>query len=421
MNRSQVAKIYGIVVALATIGPYIVFAEHRTGCNSEASMRLIDDIAARFGPPAVAARAPGRVNLIGDHVDYCGGLVMPFAINRDCVAAIHTDVADDRTLVLCSLNEQSEHAVPWIDVLKSGGSAPVGSWQSYVLGVIAGLGEVGAVDRLRGCRIVVATDVPMGSGLSSSAALEVSVAVAAASRCGIDVGDLELAKLCQHAEHRFAGVPCGLMDQAISVLGRAGHLLILDCATDFTEHVPIPSTCELIVINSGVGHALADGEYGKRRASCEKAAEALGIRHLAHAEADALRSVPADLLPHARHVVSETARVRALADALAAGDLAECGRLVHESHVSLRDDFRVSCDEIDLIVETLCSTEGVYGARMTGGGFGGCVIGLAAPGFEPAVRAAAERCRGLCPNIEVIPVTASDGAERITDVVEPNA
>ncbi|MEL6796499.1 MAG: galactokinase [Planctomycetota bacterium] len=379
-------------------------------------MRLIDDIAARFGRPAVAARAPGRVNLIGDHVDYCGGLVMPFAINRDCVAAIHTDVTDDRTLVLCSLNEQTEYSVSWIDALEPNGGAPTGSWQSYVLGVIAELGKVGAIDHLRGSRIVVATDVPLGSGLSSSAALEISVAVATASRCGTDVGGLELAKLCQRAEHRFAGVPCGLMDQAISVLGCAGHLLMLDCATESAEHVRVPSDCELIVVNSGVSHALADGEYGKRRASCEKAAEALGIQHLAHAESDALGSVPADVLPHARHVVSETARVRAVARALEAGDLAECGRLMVESHASLRDDFRVSCDEIDLIVETLRSTEGVYGARMTGGGFGGCVICLVASGSEPAVRAAAERCRGGCPNIQVIPVVASNGTERITGV-----
>ncbi|MEL6795768.1 MAG: galactokinase [Planctomycetota bacterium] len=382
-------------------------------------MHLIDDIAARFGRPAVAASAPGRVNLIGDHVDYCGGVVMPFAINRDCVAAIYPDVAGDRTLVLCSLNEQAENAVPWINALEPGGGAPVGSWQSYVLGVITGLGEAGAIDRLRGCRIVVATNVPLGSGLSSSAALEVSVAVAAASYCAIDIGGLELAKLCQRAEHRFAGVPCGLMDQAISVLGRAGHVVLLDCAREVTEYVSIPSGCELIVVNSGVSHALADGEYGKRRASCEKAAEALGVEHLAHAEMGALGRVPTDVLPHARHVVAESARAHALARSLEAGDLAECGRLMLESHASLREDFQVSCDEIDLLVETLRHTEGVHGARMTGGGFGGCVICLAAPGSEPAVSAAAERCRGDCPNVEVIPVTASDGAQRMTDMVEP--
>jgi galactokinase len=371
---------------------------------------LIDDISARFGSPAAAARAPGRVNLIGDHVDYCGGLVMPFAIDRDCVAAIYPGAAGDDAVALISLSDSVEHSIAWLAAFEEGRGAPTGSWQSYVLGVIAGLGEIGAVDRLRGCRVAVATDVPLGSGLSSSAALEVSVAVAAASWCGIEIGGLELAKLCQRAEHRFAGVPCGLMDQAISVLGRRGMLLTLDCATESVQHVPVPTECELIVINSGVSHALADGEYGERRAACERAAEAIGIEHLAHADAERIRSVPADVLPHARHVVSETERVRELAHALDAADLDACGRLMRESHVSLRDDFRVSCDEIDLIVETLSRVDGVYGARMTGGGFGGCVVCLAKPGSEAGVRAAADRCRGLCPEIAVLRVSASDGA-----------
>lgn len=373
-------------------------------------MRLISEVAEKFGRAAVAARAPGRVNLIGDHVDYCGGLVMPFAIDRDCVAAIYPQVTDDESIALCSLNEDAEHVVRWRDALEPGGGAPVGNWQSYVLGVIAGLAEVGSVKALRGCRVVVATDVPLGSGLSSSAALEVSVAVAAASLCGIDIEGIELAKLCQRAEHRFAGVPCGLMDQAISVLGRAGHLLTLDCASESTEHVPVPDGCELHVINSGVSHSLADGEYGKRRAACERAAEAIGIEHLAHADPGSFGAVPEEILPHARHVVSETARVRDLAQALEAGDLDRCGRLMYDSHASLRDDFLVSCDEIDLIVETLRNTEGVHGARMTGGGFGGCVVCLSAPGTEAEVHAAAERCRGACPEIAVLPVAASDGA-----------
>ncbi|MEO0631748.1 MAG: galactokinase family protein, partial [Planctomycetota bacterium] len=184
-------------------------------------MRVIDDIESRFGRPAVAARAPGRVNLIGDHVDYCGGLVTPFAIDRDCVAAVYPGVADERSLVVASLNGDAEHAIAWDDAFEPGRGASVGSWQSYVLGVLAGLADLGSIEALRGSRIVVATNVPLGSGLSSSAALEVSAATAAASLCKISVDGFALAKLCQRAEHRFAGVPCGIMDQAISVLGRA--------------------------------------------------------------------------------------------------------------------------------------------------------------------------------------------------------
>ena len=376
-------------------------------------MALIGDMQAKFGPALSAARAPGRVNLIGDHVDYCGGRVMPFAIDRDGVATIHPGATDDNAIVLSSLASGGEHRIAFGDAFEPGVGAPVGSWQSYVLGVIAGLGERGSIEAMRGCRVAVATSVPLGAGLSSSAALEVSVALAAARHCGISIEGLELAKLCQAAEHRFAGVPCGLMDQAISTLGREGHLVVLDCATEATREVPIPDACEIVVINSGVSHALADGEYGKRRAVCERAASLLGVEHLAHAAADALGELPGDVLPFARHVVSETARVDELGDRLAAGDLAQCGRIMLESHASLRDDFRVSCEEIDAIVERLRSVDGVFGARMTGGGFGGCVVALLEPGTGASIPAALEACRPMCPDLEVIAVKAADGARLI--------
>ncbi len=335
---------------------------------------------------------------------------MPFAIDRDCVAAIHADETGCDAIILSSLNERAEHRVTIDDAVRPGIGAAKGSWQSYALGVIAGLGELGSLDALRGCRLTVATDVPLGAGLSSSAALEVSVGVAVAVHCGISIGGLELAKLCQQAEHRFAGVPCGLMDQAIAVLGRARHLVRLDCATDATAEVPLPSDCEMVVINSGVSHALADGEYGKRRAACERAAEALGVEHLAHADPESIGRLAEELQPYARHVVRETARVSDLSEQLEDGDLHECGRLMLESHRSLRDDFRVSCDEIDAIIDAISGAEGVYGARMTGGGFGGCVIAMVRPGLSSEIGGRLERLRDLCPALDILPVQAADGA-----------
>ena len=378
--------------------------------GSDAALKSIQDMTRRFGDASAAARAPGRVNLIGDHVDYCGGVVMPFAIDRDCVATVHPGAADASTLVLSSVTGDDEVRVAWDDAFEPGRGTAIGSWGSYVLGVLAGLCALGSIDSLRGCRIAVATDVPLGAGLSSSAALEVSVGVAVAAHCGIAIDGLDLARLCQAAEHRFAGVPCGLMDQAISVLGRAGHLVMLDCATEATRHVPIPAGCELVVINSGVSHALADGAYAKRRAACERAAAALGVRHLAHAAGDSLAALHEDVLPFARHVVSETERVGLLASHLASADLEGCGRLMLESHASLRDDFRVSCPEIDAIVDAVRSADGVYGARMTGGGFGGCVVVLAMPCSAASIAASVEVCREQCPRLAMLSVRASDGA-----------
>lgn len=374
------------------------------------AMPLLENLREAFGETAAAARAPGRVNLIGDHVDYCGGVVMPLAIDRDCVATIHPDATASDGICVASLLGGDDHVIGWDDICEPGRRAAKGSWQSYVLGVVAGLAERGSVEPLRGCRLAVATDVPLGAGLSSSAALEVSVAVAVASHCGISIEGIELAKLCQRAEHRFAGVPCGLMDQAISVLGREGHLVMLDCATEQTRAVPVPQACELVVVNSGVSHSLADGEYGKRRAVCEAVASELGIEQLAHAKIEAISDLDASVQPFARHVVTETHRVHRAAELLAAGDLRGCGLVMFESHASLRDDFKVSCPEIDAIVASLRGAGGVLGARMTGGGFGGCVVALIEPGTAEHVEAAVETCRGECPDLAVLPVQASRGA-----------
>ena len=378
--------------------------------------RTLHAIVEAHGSPAVAARAPGRVNFIGDHIDYCGGLVMPFAIEESCIAAVYPESAPSSEIVLTSLNSGVDHRFAIASALTPGVGSERGTWESYVLGVIAGLAGLGPIDEIAGCRIVVATDIPLGAGLSSSAALEVSSAIVVAARCGLSISGLQLARLCQRAEHEFAGVPCGLMDQAISVLGLRGHALLLDCATSEYRHAAIPNDCQLVVINSGVKHALADGEYGKRRAVCERAAAVLGVEHLAHAEQGAVDTLDSEIRPFARHVVTEAERVCQAESVLSSGDLVSCGRLMFESHASLRDDFRVSCPEVDAIVDSLALTSGVFGARMTGGGFGGCVIALTRQDALPAIEEAVASLRLMCPRLCVMSVRAGDGAHQLSVV-----
>lgn len=377
--------------------------------NTPGAGAFLDEIQSRFGlAPTVAARAPGRVNLIGEHVDYSGGLVMPIAIPQACFAAV-IPARSGATIISSSAAEEEIAFDPTRPVV-AGADAPVGSWPSYALGVVAGFQALSSIEALAGYRIHVHTDVPVGAGLSSSAALEVAVGVALAEFLGVRIGRLDLAKLCQRAEHDFAGVPCGLMDQAASALARDGHALILDCATDNVDWAPFMTSAHLAVVHSGVSHALADGAYAKRRAACETAADHLGVQHLAHASVDAVAALPEDIRRFARHVVTEQARVHEAIDALREADAPRFGALMTASHASLRDDFRVSCPEIDALVDAMGAAPGCFGARMTGGGFGGCVIALTEPGAEHAVLHAAERRRDLCPRMRVIPVHAAQGA-----------
>ena len=368
----------------------------------------------RFGRrAAVLSRAPGRINLIGEHIDYCGGIVMPIAIPQAChVAIVETPGAGERCVIGSSMVDKTIEFDPR-SPLQPGAEAPMGSWPSYILGVVAGFQSLGPVGRLAGHRIQVHTDVPVGAGLSSSAALEVAVAVGLSAFLDVPMEGLAVAKLAQQAEHEYAGVPCGLMDQATSALARAGQALLLDCSDESVAWAPIMPSAELVVVHSGVSHALADGTYARRRNACESAAVRLGVEHLAHAPADDLAALPASERPFARHVISEQARVIGAKEALEAGDAAAFGRLMSASHVSMRDDFEISCIEIDALVEAMGSAEGCFGARMTGGGLGGCVIALTEPGAGQAVLAAAETRRDLCPNQRPIPVFAADGASLV--------
>jgi len=308
----------------------------------------------------VRARAPGRVNLIGDHTDYTGGYVLPAAIDRETIVEFAPGGA---TVRLESADEPAPAVVP-LDIEDPSALQP--PWARYVGGVVA------AVRPFAGGRGAVTTTLPIGAGLSSSAALEVAVALA----LGFRGTALELALACQRAEHLASGVPTGVMDQLASAAGLSGHALLIDCTSQAVSPVPLPGAAALVVAHSGRRRTVVGTPYADRRAQCEAAAAIVGpLRQASRADVEALDD---DVLRRrARHVVTENARVLACADALASGDLAAAGRLMVASHESLRADFEVSTPELDDLVTRLLAAPGVYGARLTGAGFGGCVVALA--------------------------------------------
>ena len=304
--------------------------------------------------------APGRVNLIGDHTDYTGGLVLPMAID------LGTTVDGTRGGSQVRLRSADESLEAVVDVTERDPAALTPPWARYVGGVVAELEpQLGFTGSVR-------TTLPIGGGLSSSAALEVAVALA----LGFEGTPLELATLCQRAEHRASGVPCGIMDQLASAAGVADHALMIDCATLQITPVAVPEDVDVVVVHSGHERSLTGSAYAERRAQCEAAEAIIGPLRLATlSDAEGLRDPL--MRRRARHVISENHRVRAFAGALSQGDLVAAGRLMVESHTSLRDDFEVSTPALDRLVERLLSTPGVLGARLTGAGFGGCVVALA--------------------------------------------
>jgi galactokinase len=352
---------------------------------------------ARFGAePRWSAAAPGRVNLIGEHTDYNGGFVLPMAIDRYTVAVAGPGTG--RRIRLLSENTgQADELDATAPITRSTRvTRGEGDWANYVRGVLAGFRHL-EVD-IPGLDVLIDSDVPLGSGLSSSAALEVAAATLLESVTGRVLDPIHKALLCQRAEHAFAGVPCGIMDQFASTLAREGHLLLLDCRSQELEHVPMTDPAvSVLITNSGVRHELATGEYGKRRARCEEAAAALGVPLLRDATLESLEAargrLPDETFRRARHVVTEDARTLRAAQLLRQGRWSAVGELMYESHTSLRDDFEVSCGELDQLVEiarALGEAGGVYGCRMTGGGFGGCTVSLVA---AAAVEAVAEAVR----------------------------
>jgi galactokinase len=360
------------------------------------------------GSPVWGAAAPGRVNLIGEHTDYNDGFVLPIAIDRVCVAVGGPGGSSGRTRIWSE--DVGEAAIADVSRPVVVGGVERGSWSSYILGVIA---QFQRAHQVRNLDIAVASSVPLGAGLSSSASVEVAVATLLEEANGRKLDPLAKALLCQSAEHEFAGVPCGIMDQLVSVMGRAGHAALIDCRSRSVRQVAVPADVAILVVNSGVRHSLGAGEYAARRATCAAAAGKLGLRSLREAKLHLLdRGLSEAERRCARHVVSENLRVQAAVRALLEGDARWAGRVMAESHQSLRDDFGVSCVELDTLVHLSLTTTGVYGARMTGGGFGGCIVALVDPNrvveFERRVRDGYRREHPL--EGDVMPVTASDGA-----------
>jgi len=370
---------------------------------------------ALFGGEARIYRAPGRVNLIGEHTDYNDGFVMPAAIDFYTWAA--AAARPDRKIHVHSENF-SQSAEMDLDNPPARGR---GHWSDYVFGVVTRLLHTGR--RLRGADLLLDGQVPMGGGLGSSAAVEVVSGYAALDVAGLAVDGVELARLCQRAANEFVGARCGIMDQFIACHGRGGHALMLDCRSLEYRLLPLPGDASLVICNTMVRHDHASGEYNARREECEA-----GVRRLAQAlpKVRALRDVTlAELEAHesllppliyrrCRHVVSENQRVLDAAQALARADMASFGKLMAESHRSLRDDYQVSCPELDLMVDLAGRLPGVHGARMTGGGFGGCTINLVkqenTADFRRLVAEQYRQATGRMPEIYV--TTASEGARR---------
>ena len=366
----------------------------------------------RFGAAAeVLVRAPGRVNLIGEHTDYNDGFVLPCAI--DYHIAIAGGPRGDGRVRLVSANFDGQEST--FDLDRSIERDPLAPWSDYVRGVAVSLLHRG--HDLRGADLVIAGNVPLGAGLSSSAALEM-VAGAAFARLGdLDVDGKTLALVGQEAENSFVGCSCGIMDQYVSMLGQADHALLIDCRTLEARSVPMPTGTSLVIVNSNVRRGLVDSEYNVRRAQCEAAAAHFGVRALRDLDLARLETGGGDLDPlvfrRARHVVTENQRTLDAAEALAEGDLVRVGELMASSHTSMRDDFEITIPAIDDLVEIIDAViDGRGGVRMTGGGFGGCVVALAAQGMVGQIRSAVEarypETSGLEPTIYVC--RASQGA-----------
>jgi galactokinase len=310
-------------------------------------------------------RAPGRVNLIGDHTDYNEGFVLPVAIDLSCV--VRATPNGDGLVRLRSESVDGE-----VELAADGGTDPeeVGEvWGRYAAGVVGTLAERGRP--ATGMDAVVSSTIPLGAGLSSSAALEVALGLALCDVAGYELSQLELALACQEAEQVATGVPCGIMDQLTSLAGRHNHALLIDCRSLDVRPIALPPRLAVLILHSGMSRALIDSEYAQRREACEAMAALLGVSALRDATPEQVADEP-----RARHVVSENARVLEAADVLASGDVAALGPLLNASHQSLRDDFEVSTPELDALSQALRDA-GAIGARLTGAGFGGCVVGLA--------------------------------------------
>ena len=354
-------------------------------------------------------RAPGRVNLIGEHTDYTQGFVLPMALDL----ATHVAAAPSAGGMLRIYSQQRRELREFsVDGIAQ--SQPAHHWTDYPIGVAVELARAGFP--IAPANLLICSSVPEGSGLSSSAALEVASALAFLSGRAID--PLELARLCQRAERNFVGMPCGIMDQYISIFGRRNCAVEIDCRSLGHRFVPLPENVTFMAANSMVKHALAGSAYKHRVAECAAAAESLGqpLRDLSPAQFESrAHDLPSVVARRARHVVTENARVADFVDCSIRGDLARMGRLMVESHRSLQNDYEVSCPELDFLVDTALSIDGVYGSRMTGGGFGGCTVTMlrsdALPHFQQQIVSAYESRFQVTPQLYPCHPSAGAGEE----------
>jgi galactokinase len=374
---------------------------------------VMREFASRHGAPAAfIARGPGRVNLIGDHTDYNDGFVLPMAIDRAVWIALRPR-RDGRVSVHSLDFAETREFDPTSETRDAEG------WVEYIRGVAWALRQSGRA--VCGWDGVTMGDVPVGAGLSSSAALELASARAFAAACSLPWAPEEMALLAQRAENEWVGVNCGIMDQLISAAGEAGHALLIDCRTLETRAVPLPDGTVVVVLDTATRRGLVGTAYNERRSQCEAAAAVLGVAALRDVDRATFERGESELNSvtrrRARHVITENARVLDAAEALADGDVQTVGRLMNESHASLRDDFEVSRDELDIMADVAATRPGCYGARMTGAGFGGCAVALVdsavADEFTRDVAREYERATGLRPAIYVCAAAQGASVERV--------
>ena len=389
----------------------------------ERAKELLKKFRSRFGGPATVFRAPGRVNLIGEHTDYNEGFVFPSAIGFYCWVAIAP--RNDRRLALYSENF-AEAVEANLDELRI---PATGKWADYPLGVAWALEQAGYV--LRGANIYILGEVPLGAGLSSSAAVEVSTALALMDVAQHTIATKKLALLCQKAENEFVGARCGIMDQFVSCHGREGSALLLDCRSLDFRVVQLPAAVHLVICNTMVQHKLGAGNYNVRRGECETAVRQLSmalphiraLRDVSLVELENNRGLLSETsYKRCRHVITENARAVQAATALETHHLALLREVMADSHRSLRDDYEVSCRELDIMVELANRQTGVFGARMTGGGFGGCTINLVSAAeseeFRRHVGAEYEAATDLKPNIYVCEASPGAGMMELAEASE---
>ena len=337
-------------------------------------VRLTQDFIDRYSGRPRIFRAPARVNLIGEHTDYNDGFVLPFAIDKAVLIA-----AASRNDTRITIASDAFPEILKIDVEQLDATPVSANWTRYPLGVLKLIKREGF--EVSGADLLIASDIPSGAGLSSSAALEVGVATALRHLNDLDLREVDIAKIGQRTENEFAGVNSGIMDQMASVHGRAGHALFLDCRSLESQQIPLKGAT-FLVCDTRTKHSLAESEYNARRLECEQAAMALKKASLRDARIEEIGALPSPLKERARHVIGENARVKDTVAALRSEDLESVGRLVNESHASLRIDFEVSCRKLDLMAEICRSQPEVLGSRMMGGGFGGCTISICQDGSD---------------------------------------